>query len=83
MQASATLAEYQHLRHCKSIQHMMIKNPKCTKAMNPYFLPSLGLKKLVNLLILLVLTFFKLSTPLDPGAAFRFTPALRAASDFD
>jgi hypothetical protein len=48
-----------------------------------YFLPSLGLKKLVNLLILLVLTFFKLSTPLDPGAAFRFTPALIAASDFD
>jgi hypothetical protein len=48
-----------------------------------HFFPSLGLKKLVNLLILLVLTFFRLSTPLDPGCTFRFVPALRAASDLD
>jgi hypothetical protein len=45
-----------------------------------YFFPSLGLKKLVNLFILLVLTFFKLSTPLEAGCAFLFVPAL-AASD--
>ena len=41
---------------------------------HPYFFSSFGLKKLVNLLILLVLTFFSDSTPLDAGGAFRFVP---------
>lgn len=39
-----------------------------------HFFPSFGLKKLVNLLIELVLTFFNDSTPLEAGGAFRFTP---------
>jgi hypothetical protein len=48
-----------------------------------HFLASFGLKKLVILAILLVLTFFNDSTPLDAAGALRFAPALRAASDLD
>lgn len=48
-----------------------------------FFSPSCGLKKLVNLAILLVFTFFSDSTPRDAAGALRFAPALSAASDLD
>jgi len=48
-----------------------------------FFAPSLGLKKLVNLFILLVLTFLSDSTPREAAGALRFAAAFRAASFLD
>lgn len=48
--------------------------PPVLAVWNLYFFSSFGLKKLVNLFILLVLTFLSDSTPLDAGGAFRLVP---------
>lgn len=47
-----------------------------------HFFASFGLKKLVILAILLVLTFLRFSTPLEAAGALRFVPAF-CASDLD
>ena len=48
-----------------------------------FFAPSFGLKKLVNLFILLVLTFLSDSTPREAAGALRLAAAFSAASFLD